>query len=35
MQTNDCKSNLTVGELKDWCKKFLRAQGCEIASAGS
>ena len=28
MQTNDCKSNLTVGELKDWCKKFLRAQGC-------
>ena len=35
MQTNDCKSNLTVGELKDWCNKFLRAQGCEIASAGS
>lgn len=28
MQTNDCKSNLTVEELKDWCKKFLRAQGC-------
>lgn len=26
MQTNDCKSNLTVEELKDWCKKLLRAQ---------
>ena len=35
LQTNDCKSDLTVGELKDWCKKFLRAQGCETASAGS
>ena len=35
MQTNDCKSNLTVEELKDWCKKFLRAQGCDIVSAGS
>ncbi|MDE2711476.1 MAG: hypothetical protein OXI65_06940 [Acidobacteriota bacterium] len=35
MQTNDCKSNLTVGELKDWCKKFLKAQGREIISAGS
>ena len=35
MQTNDCKSSLTVGELKDWCKKFLKAQGCEMVSAGS
>ena len=35
MQTNDWKSVLTVGELEDQCKKFLRAQGYAIASASS
>lgn len=35
MQTNDCKSNLTVEELKEFCKKFLKAQGDECAYGGS
>ncbi len=35
MQTNDCKSNLTVGQLKEFCKKFLKAQGDECAYRSS
>lgn len=35
MQTNDCKSNLTIEELKDFCRKFLAARGCEKGSSDS
>lgn len=35
MQTNDCKSNLTVEQLKEFCKKFLKAQHDRDADRGS
>lgn len=35
LRTNDCKSDLTISELKDWCEKFLGTQGCATAVAGS
>ena len=35
MQTNDCKSNLTVEELKEFCRKFLRAQDRGQAAGSS
>ena len=35
MQTNDCKSNLTVAELKGFCERFLKAQDDKDAQRGS
>ena len=35
MQTNDCKSNLTVEELTEFCRKFLAAQGSGKGPTGS
>ena len=32
LRTNDCKSDLTVEKLKEFCKKFLEAQGCETSA---